>query len=210
MPLLLILLLLLFRLINAVGLFEQKIIDSSLLSNSSHPTVVLTSSHFVVAAARSCPTSRSSFPGKSLQSTDSLLVNLSRSLNLSHFISNGFVAAAVDLPENFAESVENLPSSNRTLQTDSNETEVCDTPLAAVFHVFRNGRLFQSASAEKSNLQLPSDDVLLGDELKMINSLIVSATLSQGLNTTHLSSDMSFLLEEQVASVSESVQGISS
>lgn len=178
------------RLLAAVDVFEQKLIDSSLLKNSS--TVILEAPLFAVAATLSCASYHSAFPGKSFSSTNSLPLSVDSSKNLSWVISDSDIVVGVDLPANFAEKSRRLQILNSTSGKN------CSLPFAATFHVVRNGRLFQSASAEPSNLDLPGSDLSLADDLRVINSLVVSASITDVLNTSYLSKNMSFLLEEQV------------
>ena len=132
----------------------------------------------------------------SLSSSNSLNVNVSSdSRNLTSLIGNLLVAAAIDLPKDFASNVNEELSPNTT-DDDLVDVDQCSRPVAVIFHIFKNSKLFQSASSERSNIALQSD-LLLGDELKAVNSLVVSASLTDGLNTSHLETEMSFLLEER-------------
>lgn len=125
----------------------------------------------------------------------------------------------MSLPENFANPKgDSFPAQNNSFDLsnpeegfftaqnnslDSNETEsFCQERVAVVFHAFRNSKLFQSATGEKENLELPSDELLLGKDTSVVNSLVMSATLSEGLDTDHLVNDVELLFEELVSAVS--------
>lgn len=184
------------RLLESVDAFERLLINSSLLSNSTSTAVILHAPLFAVAATVACPTTNASFPGKSFRSSKDLSISADGTANLNLLIEEADTIAAVNLPKNFAELT------GGTIPTKKNNVNNCPKPVAIVFHVFRNGKMFQSASAESSNLQLPVTGLLLGDDLRVINSYVVSASLTDGLNTSHLQRSMTFVLAEEAPLVS--------
>ena len=194
-----------YRLLKSIEQFEQKLINSQLLSNTSAPAVVFQAPNFVVSGYLTCSTVNQSFPGMSLLSSNSLGVNVSSdSRNLTSLI-DLLVAAAIDLPKDFASNSNEELSPNRTNGDNFVDNDQCSKPVAVIFHIFKNAKLFQSASADGSNLAGKSDDLSLGDDLRAVNSLVVSASLTDGLNTSYLEKEMSFLLEERMVLVSSLV-----
>lgn len=181
-----------YRLLEAVDAFEHKLIDSSLLSNSTS-AFSLETPLFAVAASVACPMSDNPFPGKSSSFSEALPLSSESATNLSSLLGKSTSSAVLNLPKNFADS---------SGENFTNNVTSCPQPLAVVFHVIKNGKLFQSASADSSNLQLPDNQLSLGDELRVINSLVVSASLTYGLNTSHLKRNMNFLVQERVNLVS--------
>lgn len=199
-----------YRLLQSIEQFEQKLIDSTLLSNTSEPAVILQSPNFFVIASLTCSTLNQSFPGQSISSSNNLTVNVaSAGISLLLLFNESLIAGAIDLPENFAGITDKTLSSNETDGDNIPDAAKCSKPAAVIFHGFKNAKLFQSASAEKSNLNVQSDDILLGDELRAVNSMVLSASIIGDLNTSHLTTEMSFLLQERTPLVSCSCPALS-
>ena len=191
--------------------FEKKLLDSSALQNSTEP-LIFSGGNFAVAAQLTCINNETGFPGRSLVSIpvfSNLVVNLTDTvLDLEDVIQQQEVGAAMTLPENFAAQVQagTTPDENMTLaenSTAANSTsETCESPVAVAFHVFNNSKLFQSSTGSSDNLNLPSSGLLLGQDLSVINSAVISASLSAGLNTDRLLDDAVLLFEEVTMVVS--------
>ena len=155
----------------------------------------------MVAASLLCPTFKLSFPGSSFQieSANTLKGSVKEATNLTVLLYADDSVGNVNLPENFAPTVD----SNASPKEASLNNGKCSEPVAVVFHAVKNAKLFQSVAGDRRNLKLPSQDVVLGNALRVINSVVVSATvISEGLNTSSLHTDMEFLLEETINLVS--------
>ena len=131
-------------------------------------------------------------------------------LNLYNYLQNDGVHSAMTLPTNFAAHVDadqqtngNDTSSSETSTVVNGATARCQKPIAVAFHVFTNSKLFQSSTGSSDNLKLPSSGLLLGQDLSVINSAVISATLSAGLNTDHLLKDAVLLFREIAPIVSK-------
>ena len=139
----------------------------------------------------------------SMPDVNNLVVNITDTvLDLKKVIQDRKIRAAMTLPENFAAQLQvvRFPNSNMTNAKNSTavsgDLEKCKRPVAVVFHVFNTSKLFQSSTGSSDNLDLPSSDLLLGQDLSVINTAVVSATLSAGLQTDRLLDDVLLLFEE--------------
>ena len=199
---------LVFRLLERIDQYEKKLLDSSALQNSTEP---LTSSgkNFAVAAELTCINNETGFPGKSLLSMrvfNNLIVNITdTALDLEKLVRDRNISAAMTLPEKFAARIHavRFPNKNKTVTENSSTAkstlDKCENPVAVVFHVFNTSKLFQSSTGSSDNLDLPpSSGLLLGQDLSVINTAVVSATLSAGLQTDRLLEDALLLFEDVV------------
>ena len=173
-----------------------------MLQNASSGGVTFSGENFAVAAELTCLTSQTGFPGKSFLATpiqSDLSLNISDShLNLTQLLALGAIEGGATLPKDFAEKDNTLDSSKEVSLVPGG----CKQPIAIIFHAFNNSKLFQSAASDGQNLELPSSELTLGGDLSVVNSLVVSATLSAGLNTKKLKNDAELLFNEIVPIVS--------
>ena len=199
---------LLSRLLERIDEFEKKLLDSSALQNTTKP-LTFSGENFAVVAQLTCIDNETGFPGRSIISMpafNNLVVNITDNvLNLHDFIQNDGVHSAMTLPTNFATHADtNKQTNGNSTSSSDNSTVVngaaarCQQPIAVAFHVFSNSKLFQSSTGSADNLNLPSTGLLLGQDLSVINSAVISASLSPGLNTDSLVKDAVLLFQEIV------------
>ena len=173
-----------------------------MLQNASNGGVTFSGENFAVAAELTCLTNQTGFPGKSFLATQfqlDLSLNISDGrLNLTQLLAHGAIEGGANLPKNFAEK-ENTLDSGKTVSFVS---DGCEQPIAVIFHAFNNSKLFQSATSDGQNLELPSNELTLGSDLSVVNTVVVSATLTAGLNTEKLKDDAELLFNEFVPIVS--------
>ena len=176
-----------------------------MLQNASNGGVTFSGENFAVAAELTCLTNQTGFPGKSFLATQfqlDLSLNISDGrLNLTQLLAHGAIEGGANLPKNFAEKETTLDSG----KTVSFVSDGCEQPIAVIFHAFNNSKLFQSATSDGQNLELPSNELTLGSDLSVVNTVVVSATLTAGLNTEKLKDDAELLFNEFVPIVSVSV-----
>ena len=191
--------------IQTVETFEKALIESSLLQNSTSP-VEFKGETFAVVAQLTCFSNETGFPGRSFfANPDMSDLNIrveQQELDTDLAIVRGEEQAGVNLPNGFAVPIEGGLLSPKNATSFENTSSACEKPVAVIFHAFNNSNLFQSAAGRKDNLVVNDSQLLLGDVLGVVNSLVVSATLSSGLNTDELAKDAELLFEEAVPMVS--------